>query len=115
MRISAVVELISRPRALALAEPAGPPALDESLDLLPGLGVGHLRRRALEAAVDRLADQVRLRDPVLLRPHRDRSVRQWRGMPNRARDWLAQAERDLEQAEEDAIRHARAIVEFVRS
>src|SRR3990167_6671813 len=68
MRISAVVELISRPRALALAEPAGPPALDESLDLLPGLGVGHLRRRALEAAVDRLADQVRLRDPVLLRP-----------------------------------------------
>src|SRR3989304_8565820 len=68
MRISAVVELISRPRALARAEPAGPPVLDESLDLLPGLGVGHLRRRALEAAVDRLADQVRLRDPVLLRP-----------------------------------------------
>jgi len=34
-------------------------------------------------------------------------------MPNRARDWLNQALRDLEQAEE-AIRYAHQIIEFVR-
>lgn len=37
-------------------------------------------------------------------------------MANRARDWLAQAERDLRHARgaQEAIAHARAILDFVR-